>query len=322
MISVEEKERQLIEDLASRFVVNIPSEEFSSLERVYFQIEAAHWFYLDFYCEMDHSLTRHNLKRFSKLMIYQVDCLRQYVEKETNFDELYARFTQYKITVPVCGGILLNYDMTKCLMVKGWKAKSTWGFPRGKINKDEPEKECARREVYEETGYMIEEDQIKEEDHILHYKGLKQRVKLYIINQIDTGIEFKPRTRKEISDIQWHSIQQLSKDKKAYHLVIPFIKPLKRWIKHKRKADMKQLSHLSNPKRDKKIVEKVTLDSFMEVLMGKQRPSQHKEKAKLSDQANRTVENYLHSLLVAKELEKDRVEQHPWKSFQFINICS
>lgn len=32
-------------------------------------------------------------------------------------------------------------------MVKGWNSKSSWGFPKGKINKDEKESECAIREV-------------------------------------------------------------------------------------------------------------------------------------------------------------------------------
>ena len=37
--------------------------------------------------------------------------------------------------------------MDKVLMVKGWNAKASWGFPKGKINKDEKESECAIREV-------------------------------------------------------------------------------------------------------------------------------------------------------------------------------
>lgn len=37
--------------------------------------------------------------------------------------------------------------MDKVLLVKGWSNKSGWTFPKGKINKDEPEIECAIREV-------------------------------------------------------------------------------------------------------------------------------------------------------------------------------
>jgi mRNA-decapping enzyme subunit 2 len=37
----------------SRFIINIPEEERHDLIRIFFQIEIAHWFYLDFYCSND-----------------------------------------------------------------------------------------------------------------------------------------------------------------------------------------------------------------------------------------------------------------------------
>ncbi len=64
-----------------------------------------------------------------------------------SIDEIFASFTHYKTRVPVCGAILLNTALDKCLLVKGWHSRSSWGFPKGKINKDEPELECAKREV-------------------------------------------------------------------------------------------------------------------------------------------------------------------------------
>jgi 8-oxo-dGTP pyrophosphatase MutT (NUDIX family) len=64
-----------------------------------------------------------------------------------SIDEIFASFTHYKTRVPVCGAILLNTTLDKCLLVKGWHSRSSWGFPKGKINKDEPELECAKREV-------------------------------------------------------------------------------------------------------------------------------------------------------------------------------
>ena len=45
------------------------------------------------------------------------------------------------------GAILLNLDMTKCLLVRGFHAAAAWGFPRGKIAKDETDAQCAIREV-------------------------------------------------------------------------------------------------------------------------------------------------------------------------------
>lgn len=40
----------ILDDLGCRFIINVPENERQNLIRVCFQIELAHWFYLDFYC--------------------------------------------------------------------------------------------------------------------------------------------------------------------------------------------------------------------------------------------------------------------------------
>jgi hypothetical protein len=53
------------------------------------------------------------------------------------------------------GAILLSPDMSKVLLVRGYKRDAGWGFPRGKLSKGESDAECAVREVLEETGLDI-----------------------------------------------------------------------------------------------------------------------------------------------------------------------
>lgn len=57
----------ILDDLASRFIINVPDEERSNFIRICFQIELAHWFYLDFYCNGDDSdaLTPCGIKQFA-----------------------------------------------------------------------------------------------------------------------------------------------------------------------------------------------------------------------------------------------------------------
>lgn len=50
-----------------RFIVNCPEEEFESFERLFFQIEQAHWFYDDFYRPKANSLPPVGLREFSHL---------------------------------------------------------------------------------------------------------------------------------------------------------------------------------------------------------------------------------------------------------------
>jgi 8-oxo-dGTP pyrophosphatase MutT (NUDIX family) len=112
---------------------------------------------------------------------------------ETAFNQ----FMAYKTRVPVCGAIMLNSSMTSCVLVKGYKASSGWGFPKGKINQNEKEVDCAVREVLEETGYNLASE-IQEEDYI-NTIVREQSVTLFIVRGINESYPFKTRTRKEIS---------------------------------------------------------------------------------------------------------------------------
>jgi mRNA-decapping enzyme subunit 2 len=60
---------EVLDDLCSRFIINLPKEELESFDRLCFQIEAAHWFYLDFFREEFPSLPIFNLKEFVRQSI-------------------------------------------------------------------------------------------------------------------------------------------------------------------------------------------------------------------------------------------------------------
>ncbi|KAK1290560.1 mRNA-decapping enzyme subunit 2 [Acorus calamus] len=125
-----------------------------------------------------------------------------------------------------------------CLLVKGWKSGASWSFPRGKKNKDEEDHACAIREVLEETGCNIAK-LLKMDDYIEVVIG-QQRVRLYIITGVKEDTVFAPQTKKEISEISWHRIEELqatgddvisrgTNGLKLY-MVAPFLISLKAWI--------------------------------------------------------------------------------------------
>jgi hypothetical protein len=63
----------------SRFIINVPVEERKDLVRICFQIELAHWYYLDFYCADDkaeNKLKPCGMKEFTTHM-FQVCLYRQ-----------------------------------------------------------------------------------------------------------------------------------------------------------------------------------------------------------------------------------------------------
>jgi len=57
--------QKALEDVASRFIANLPDEELHSFERLFCQLEQAYWFYTDNYCISSPDLPKMNLKSFS-----------------------------------------------------------------------------------------------------------------------------------------------------------------------------------------------------------------------------------------------------------------
>ncbi|MBN3284214.1 DCP2 hydrolase, partial [Polyodon spathula] len=57
------------------------------------------------------------------------------------------QWKEYKMGVPTYGAIILDETLENVLLVQGYLAKSGWGFPKGKVNKEEAPHDCAVREV-------------------------------------------------------------------------------------------------------------------------------------------------------------------------------
>lgn len=51
------------------------------------------------------------------------------------------------MSVPTYGAILISEDFNNVLLVQSYWARSSWGFPKGKVNEDEEPLHCAIREV-------------------------------------------------------------------------------------------------------------------------------------------------------------------------------
>ncbi|XP_057979601.1 mRNA-decapping enzyme subunit 2 [Malania oleifera] len=230
--------QELLDDLCSRFVLNVPKEDQQSFERILFLVEYAHWFYEDNSVEKNPSLKSFNLKEFTSLLFNSCDVLRPYVP---HIDDIFKDFTSYKVRVPVTGAIILDESYERCLLVKGWKGTS-WSFPRGKKNKDEEDHMCAIREVLEETGFDVA--RLLNKDEYIEVIFGQQRVRLYIIAGVKDDTAFAPLTKKEISEIAWQRLDDLlpasddvisrSVTGLKLYMVAPFLTSLKAWISAQR----------------------------------------------------------------------------------------
>ncbi|RAK77997.1 decapping enzyme complex catalytic subunit DCP2 [Aspergillus fijiensis CBS 313.89] len=246
-----------LDDLCVRFIINLPREELESVERICFQVEEAQWFYEDFIRPLDPALPSLSLKAFALRIFQHCPLMSQW--SHYHHITAFSEFLAYKTRVPVRGAIMLNQDMDEVVLVKGWKKGANWSFPRGKINKGEKDIDCAIREVYEETGYDIREAGLVPEEKDAKYIEItmrEQHMRLYVFRGVPQDAHFEPRTRKEISKIEWYKLSELPTLKKSkqqeqglvvanankFYMVAPFMHPLKKWIAQQKKAEIKSHS--------------------------------------------------------------------------------
>lgn len=261
-----------LDDLCVRFIINLPREELESVERICFQVEEAQWFYEDFVRPLDPvSLPSLPLKAFALRIFQHCPLMSQW--SNYHHQTAFSEFLAYKTRVPVRGAILLNQEMDEVVLVKGWKKGANWSFPRGKINKDEKDLDCAIREVYEETGYDIREAGLvpdEKEVKAIEITMREQHMKLFVFRGVPRDTHFEPRTRKEISKIEWYKLSDLPTLKNNKHqdpgfaqantnkfyMVAPFMHPLKKWIAYRKRLDAKTNPqqrlplHLEEPSAD------------------------------------------------------------------------
>ncbi|KAI9601644.1 hypothetical protein H4Q26_001476 [Puccinia striiformis f. sp. tritici PST-130] len=129
----------VLEDLASRFILNLPIVELSHIERVCFQVEQAHWFLRDFVRPNSLlNLPSYHLKTFTSLFFEKCEFLTVDGAPLAGWDPktAYEKFMRYKERVPVCGAIMFNEDALKFYSF-GDSNLFILVFPRGKINENE-----------------------------------------------------------------------------------------------------------------------------------------------------------------------------------------
>lgn len=249
----------VLDDLCMRFLVNLPAVEYESFERLFFAIESAHWFYDDFYREKDSSLPRLPLKAFAAKLFAHTALLRHHGD---DVDRLTAQFQSYKQEVPTCGAALINRGMDKVVLVRAWGQNARWGFPKGKLSKDETELDAAVREVMEETGFDMS-SMVDDSTYYVDSMSGGRQSRIFVVTGVPEDTVFETRTRKEISDIKWVSIGALPEAPKAAKVqhevtlmstgperedkvkniffsqygVAPYTKRIRSWIKRRRKQN-------------------------------------------------------------------------------------
>ncbi len=174
-----------------------------------------------------------------------------------NHMRAFEEFLQYKTRVPVRGAILLNDAMDATVLVKGWKKGASWSFPRGKINKDEDDLDlrrpggCTKRQASTSETPAWSPPPTRLSSSTSPCGSSRCACTCSAASPTDT--HFEPKTRKEISKIQWYRLSELPAfrkkgtngqqdaaapaNAKKFYMVAPFLVPLKKWVGQQKKKD-------------------------------------------------------------------------------------
>jgi mRNA-decapping enzyme subunit 2 len=71
---------EAMDDVHTRFILNLPDEELSSSDRIFFQLEQAWWFYDDFICDANTD-TAKKLPRFKHMKPFSLAIIKTHATK-------------------------------------------------------------------------------------------------------------------------------------------------------------------------------------------------------------------------------------------------
>ncbi|VDQ13143.1 unnamed protein product [Trichobilharzia regenti] len=199
-----------------RFILNL-SEEIKrectkNFVRIFFEVERAHWFYVD-YCIEDPSVG--GVDMFG---------LTQQCKYSSIMNKLFIRNKLARKKIP---WIHMYREF------QGFYG-NRWSLPGGKVNQNESLVDCAAREVMEETGLDLG-NRISPSLYIdRHIGGTLRRA--FIVEGLPRTSRLKPGTKNEIEAITWFEVadlpmhiedtatmEKLNSKPNNFFLVMPFI---------------------------------------------------------------------------------------------------
>ncbi|XP_074136790.1 m7GpppN-mRNA hydrolase isoform X3 [Sminthopsis crassicaudata] len=244
----------VLDDLCSRFILHIPSEERDNAIRVCFQIELAHWFYLDFYMQNTPGLPQCGIRDFAKAVFSHCPFL---LPQGEDVQKVLDEWKEYKMGVPTYGAIILDETLENVLLVQGYLAKSGWGFPKGKVNKEEAPHDCAARENID--WFSIEKLPCHRNDMTPKSKlGLAPNKFFMAIPFIRPLRDWISRRFGDSSDSDngfslasgtsaKSSVEKMSRTKFRYNQqLFPDNSPGEQWVKHRQSQQQKPFSNHSD----------------------------------------------------------------------------
>ncbi len=164
-----------------------------------------------------------------QLLYYDLDTLKKFFENHFEYVEAAGAIVAIK-----------NQDYFLAIYRRGF-----WDLPKGKMEKGEDPEECALREVMEETGVKISNNNaipLTTTKHLFRQQGRWHIKKTHwFVFEVDSALPTKPESREGIKEARWLSLTEWKhRRKRSYlsvcHVVSQFIQ---RKLSHNEKKPIK-----------------------------------------------------------------------------------
>jgi mRNA-decapping enzyme subunit 2 len=197
---------EIIHEIICRRLINLPESE-KQFPRILSNIEEACWFYTDEFCaDKGHNKDKKFERKFAHRIYTEWSLLRPQLSQ---LPELQDRFwLDYKSQIPSFGCVIFNARRDHLLFCiyknKRDKIEKKLDFPKGKVDQDETDIECAVREVQEETNINLDPAQINANQYVKVETLLNRMVTLYFVEGIEMDLPLRvPVNQVEIQGLMW-----------------------------------------------------------------------------------------------------------------------
>ncbi len=127
-----------------------------------------------------------------------------------NLTEVFKFFKSQYLEIKA-GGALIRNDKNKYLFIY---RRGYWDLPKGKLDKGETIKNCAKREAEEETG--IDKLQILKklpETYHIYIENNRKIIKhcYWFLMETNSNKVLKPQLEEDITEVEWLDIEEMNK---------------------------------------------------------------------------------------------------------------
>ena len=219
---------RILLELEGKFISNIAEKHMSNNMILMSKMCEAYWYFMKTHYQLGYIGRKHFVHQLFNYIPY---LRRPFYE----IDEIYAKHTYFKLTVPSIGAVIFNESLSKVMIVRDFKGR--WTFPCGKLEVDETDEECATREVEEECGIQIS-GKIKKELYLHNWwktyweqRFFPKYIKLFLIKGIPEYTKATISNQYESNAVIWASLEFLSDPNLANFMIHDFLPMIKKWIK-------------------------------------------------------------------------------------------